>query len=89
MTAPSLYWLRNDLRLTDNAALTAAAATETLAREITPADRDHIASTVRRAYRLLGAEASLDYVLHPGGHFLAWEMAAPFLAQHLQASPRG
>ncbi len=26
MTAPSLYWLRNDLRLTDNAALTAAAA---------------------------------------------------------------
>ncbi|MCA3554926.1 deoxyribodipyrimidine photo-lyase [Aestuariivirga sp.] len=26
MTAPALYWLRNDLRLTDNAALTAAAA---------------------------------------------------------------
>lgn len=26
MTSPSLYWLRNDLRLTDNAALTAAAA---------------------------------------------------------------
>ena len=26
MTAPSLYWLRNDLRLTDNAPLTAAAA---------------------------------------------------------------
>ena len=26
MTSPSLYWLRNDLRLSDNAALTAAAA---------------------------------------------------------------
>ena len=26
MTSPALYWLRNDLRLTDNAALTAAAA---------------------------------------------------------------
>eukprot|EP01030_Chromulinospumella_sphaerica_P024177 gene24177-24242_t len=26
MTSPSLYWLRNDLRLADNAALTAAAA---------------------------------------------------------------
>ena len=26
MSSPSLYWLRNDLRLTDNAALTAAAA---------------------------------------------------------------
>ena len=26
MTFPSIYWLRNDLRLTDNAALTAAAA---------------------------------------------------------------
>jgi len=56
---------------------------------ITPADRDHIAATVRRAYRLLGAEASFDYVLHPGGHFLVWELAATFLAKHLQASPRG
>ena len=26
MTSPSIYWLRHDLRLTDNAALTAAAA---------------------------------------------------------------
>ncbi|HUT33226.1 MAG TPA: dienelactone hydrolase family protein [Planctomycetota bacterium] len=51
---------------------------------ITPADRDHIAATVRRAYQLLGAEANLDYALHPGGHCLDWALAAPFLAAHLR-----
>ncbi|MBN1671231.1 MAG: dienelactone hydrolase family protein [Kiritimatiellae bacterium] len=52
---------------------------------ITPTDRDHIETTVRKAYRALGAEAKLDYVLHPEGHILLWDRAAPFLAAHLQA----
>jgi len=50
---------------------------------ITPEDRDRMAATVRRAYRLLGAEGHLDYALHPGGHFLNWDLAVAFLAKHL------
>ena len=50
---------------------------------ITPADRDHIADVVRRAYRSLGVEDHFDYVLHGEGHKLLWEHAAPFLAKHL------
>ena len=50
---------------------------------ITPADRDAMAATVRRGYHLLGAKGNLDYVLHPGGHSLRWDLAAPFLTQHL------
>ncbi len=50
---------------------------------ITPADRDGIETTVRRAYRLLGRECNFDYVLHPEGHLLLWEAAVPFLEQHL------
>jgi dienelactone hydrolase len=50
---------------------------------ITPADRDRIEATVRRAYRLLGSESNFDYVLHPEGHLLLWEKAAPFLERHL------
>jgi len=50
---------------------------------ITPADRDAMEAVVRRTYRLLGAEANLDYALHPEGHRLIWDLAAPFLAKHL------
>ena len=50
---------------------------------ITPGDRDAMEATVRRAYRLLGAEKSFDYVLHPEGHLLRWDLAAPFLERHL------
>ena len=50
---------------------------------ITPEDRDAMEATVRRAYRLLGAEANLDYARHPEGHLLVWELAEPFLRKHL------
>jgi dienelactone hydrolase len=50
---------------------------------ITPSDRDMIERTVRRAYRLLGAEQSFSYVLHGEGHLLLWEPARAFLEQHL------
>ena len=50
---------------------------------ITPADRDVIAATVRRAYQLLDAEGNFDLAVQPGGHFLSWNQAEPFLANHL------
>jgi dienelactone hydrolase len=50
---------------------------------ITPADRDAMAGTVRRAYEGLGAAEDFEYVLHPHGHTLSWEHAAPFLERHL------
>jgi dienelactone hydrolase len=50
---------------------------------ITPADRDAIAATVRSAYADLGAEEKFEYVLHPHGHTLSWDHAAPFLKRHL------
>ena len=50
---------------------------------ITPSDRDTMAAMVREAYRLLGVEKSFDYVLHPEGHLLRWDLAAPFLERHL------
>jgi len=50
---------------------------------ITPEDRDQMAETVRRAYRLLDAEPSFEYVLHTEGHLLLWDLAEPFLARHL------
>jgi dienelactone hydrolase len=56
---------------------------------ITPSDRDEIERTVRRAYRRLGAEESYDYVLHPDGHMLRWDLAAPFLERHLQGAQPG
>jgi len=51
---------------------------------ITPSDRDAMEATVRRAYRLLGAEENFDYAKHPEGHLLLWDLAAPFLKKHLQ-----
>ena len=50
---------------------------------ITPADRDAMVETVGRAYAKCGREDAFDYVLHPEGHFLKWEMAGPFLEKHL------
>lgn len=50
---------------------------------ITPKDRDRMEATVRRAYRLLGAESNFDYVLHPEGHLLLWDPAASFLERVL------
>jgi hypothetical protein len=50
---------------------------------ITPEDRDAMAETVRAAYAELTAEDRFEYVLHPHGHTLSWEHAAPFLERHL------
>ena len=50
---------------------------------ITPADRDEIESTVRKAYQRLGSEERYSYVLHQEGHLLLWEPARAFLGQHL------
>ena len=50
---------------------------------ITPEDRDEIEGKVRRAYRQMGGEPNLDYVLHPEGHLLRWDLAEPFLRKHL------
>jgi len=50
---------------------------------ITASDRDAMLETVRRAYSLLGTEANFEYVLHPDGHLLRWDLAAPFLKRHL------
>jgi len=51
---------------------------------ITPSDRDKIKTVVEKAYRLLGADASFEYVLHAKGHRLEWESAEPFLRKHLR-----
>ena len=53
---------------------------------ITPEDRDAIAKTVGQAYRFLGADEGFEYVFHPDGHLLRWDLAAPFLARHLDGS---
>ena len=50
---------------------------------ITPEDRDAIEATVREGYHRMGAEDRIDYVLHPYGHLLDWEMAESFLDKHL------
>ena len=52
---------------------------------MTPKDRDAIHETVRSAYVQAGAEDRFDYVLHPDGHFLAWELAERFLEKQLQS----
>lgn len=52
---------------------------------ITPADRDAMAATVRRAYTLLGAEDRSEYLLHPDGHVLQWAAADAFFQRHLSA----
>ena len=50
---------------------------------ITLEDRDAILETVRSAYGAAGAGENIDYVLHPDGHLLRWDLAEPFLAKHL------
>jgi len=50
---------------------------------VTPADRDHMASVVRNAYRQLGAEDSFELAMHPEGHMLVWDLADAFLRKHL------
>ena len=50
---------------------------------ITSVDRDDIERTVRRAYRQMDAESDFDYVLHPEGHLLRWDLAESFLRGHL------
>lgn len=50
---------------------------------ITDDDRDHIDATVRRVYAALDASGRYDYQTHPSGHLLDWDLAAPFLAEHL------
>ncbi|MFC1525980.1 dienelactone hydrolase family protein [Candidatus Latescibacterota bacterium] len=50
---------------------------------ITPTDRDEMEAAVRLAYVRLEAEGSFDYALHQEGHLLEWELAAPFLDNHL------
>jgi len=50
---------------------------------ITASDRDAMAETVRNAYRRLDAEANFSYARHPGAHLLIWDLAEPFLREHL------
>jgi dienelactone hydrolase len=50
---------------------------------ITPSDRDAMEAVVRRAYRSLDAEENLEYALHNEGHYLLWDVAAPFLEKNL------
>lgn len=50
---------------------------------ITPSDRDAINETVRSAYQRAGAEGKYEFVLHPDGHYLKWDLAEPFLRTHL------
>ena len=50
---------------------------------ITPEDRDAMNEKVRSAYQAAGAEGKYEFVLHPEGHFLMWDLAEPFLKQHL------
>lgn len=49
------------------------------------ADVAAIADTVRHAYADAGAAANLDIAEHPGGHWLVWNLAEPFLRKHLAA----
>ncbi|NKB68200.1 MAG: hypothetical protein GKR89_14155 [Candidatus Latescibacteria bacterium] len=53
---------------------------------INPVDREALYETVRRAYRAMGADENLDYVLHAKGHILQWEQAEEFLRRYLQRS---
>ena len=50
---------------------------------ITPEDRNQIERTVRAAYAEMKAEGNFDYVLHPDGHLLRWDLAEPFLRRAL------
>jgi hypothetical protein len=50
---------------------------------ITPKDRDAIHETVRSAYERAGASDRFEFVLHPDGHFLRWDLAGAFLEKHL------
>ena len=50
---------------------------------INDVDREAILTTVQNAYDELGAGDHLDYVQHPDGHLLRWDLAAPFLEQYL------
>ena len=50
---------------------------------ITPADRDAMVETVRKAYEGLGAAENFEYAAPPHGHTLDWDCAKPFLARHL------
>lgn len=51
---------------------------------ITPADRDTIDASVRSAFEAAGAGEKYEFVLHPDGHFLKWDLAEPFLARNLR-----
>jgi dienelactone hydrolase len=50
---------------------------------ITPADRDRIADTVRKAYKALNKEDNLSIEVFKGGHMLNWQLAEKFLTKHL------
>jgi dienelactone hydrolase len=50
---------------------------------ITPDDRDAMRDTVAAAYNNAGVSDRFEFVLHPDGHFLKWDLAQPFLNEHL------
>jgi len=50
---------------------------------ITPEDRDAMHEKVRSAYEAAGTAGKYEYVLHPDGHFLKWDLAEPFLRRNL------
>ena len=53
---------------------------------ITPADRDHIQQVVERAYASSGSRQACEFVIHPGGHLLRFDLAAPFFQKYLGAA---
>ncbi len=50
---------------------------------ITPADRDAIEQQVGAAYGQMNAASNFDYVLHPEGHLLRWDLAETFLKRSI------
>lgn len=50
---------------------------------INEVDYQAILSVVQNGYDQLGVSDYLDSVLHPDGHLLKWDLAAPFFERHL------
>ena len=50
---------------------------------INEADHQAILATVQNAYDQLGVGDHLENVMHPDGHVLRWDLAAPFFERHL------
>lgn len=50
---------------------------------INDADQNLILKTVKNAYEKLGATSHFEFVQHPDGHLLSWDLAEPFIQENL------